>query len=56
MVRGLLLESDRVTLLSEHQIYYDKNFSALTTLCIDMAATSRPIGITALTHILPLPF
>ncbi len=55
MVRGLLLESDRVALLSEHQIYYDKKFGALTALPIDMQGTYRPIGITMLSHIKPSP-
>jgi LysR family transcriptional regulator of gallate degradation len=54
MVRGLLLESDRVALLSEHQIYYDKKLGALTALAIDMQSTYRPIGITTLSHIRPL--
>jgi LysR family transcriptional regulator of gallate degradation len=54
MVRGLLLESDRVALLSEHQIYYDKKLGALTALAIDMQSTYRPIGITMLSHIRPL--
>ncbi len=55
MVRGLLLESDRVALLSEHQIYYDKKLGALTALAIDLQDTYRPIGITLLTHIRPSP-
>lgn len=55
MVRGLLLESDRVALLSEHQIYYDKKMGTLTTLAIDMQSTYRPIGITMLSHIRPSP-
>ena len=55
MVRGLLLESDRVALLSEHQIYYDKKLGALTSLAIDMQSTYRPIGITMLSHIRPSP-
>ena len=55
LVRGLLLESDRVALLSEHQIYYDKKFGALTALPIDMPGTYRPIGITMLSHIQPSP-
>lgn len=55
LVRGLLLESDRVALLSEHQIYYDKKFGALTALPIDMPGTYRSIGITMLSHIQPSP-
>ena len=55
MVRGLLLESDRVALLSEHQIYYEKQLGALTTLAINLQETYRPIGITLLSHIRPSP-
>ena len=55
MVRGLLLESDRVALLSEHQIHYDKKLGALTALAIDLQDTYRPIGITMLSHIRPSP-
>jgi LysR family transcriptional regulator of gallate degradation len=44
-----------VALLSEHQIYYDKKFGALTALPIDMQGTYRPIGITMLSHIKPSP-
>ena len=55
MVRGLLLESDRVALLSEHQIYYDKKLGALTALAIDLEDTYRPIGVTMLSHVRPSP-
>ena len=46
MVRGLLMGSDRVALLSEHQIHYDKTFNLLSVLPVDVIDTYRPIGIT----------
>jgi LysR family transcriptional regulator of gallate degradation len=45
-VRGLLLESDRLALLSEHQIYYDKKYGLLSALPIELKNTYRPIGVT----------
>ena len=54
-IRGLLLESDRVALLSEHQIYYDKKFGLLTALPINLESTYRPIGITMRSHTTPSP-
>ncbi len=46
MIRGLLMESDRVALLSEHQIHYEREYGLLTTLPIDLSSTYRPIGVT----------
>ncbi|EED32842.1 transcriptional regulator, LysR family [gamma proteobacterium NOR5-3] len=46
MVRGLLLDSDRVALLSEHQIYYDRKAGLLEVLPVELEETYRPIGIT----------
>jgi len=54
-IRGLLLESDRVALLSEHQIYYDSKFGALTALPIKLERTYRPIGVTLRSHTAPSP-
>ncbi len=54
-VRGLLLESDRVALLSEHQIYYEKKFGLLTVLPIDLEETYRPIGLTMRANTNPSP-
>jgi LysR family transcriptional regulator of gallate degradation len=45
-VRGLLLESNNVALLSEHQIYFEKQYGVLTVLPIDLQDTYRPIGVT----------
>ncbi len=55
MVRGLLLDSDRVALLSEHQIHYDKEFGVLSALPVELAETYRPIGITMRAHTQPSP-
>ena len=55
MVRGLLLESDRVALLSEHQIYYDKLYGQLDVLPVELTDTYRPIGITMRAHTKPSP-
>ena len=55
MVRGLLLDSDRVALLSEHQIYYDKLYDLLTVLPVELKDTYRPIGVTLRAHTQPSP-
>lgn len=54
-VRGLLLESDRIALLSEHQIYYDKKYGVLTALPLELKETYRPIGVTMRAHTQPSP-
>ena len=46
MVRGLLIDSDRVALLSEHQIYYEKQCGLLDVLPVELPETYRPIGVT----------
>jgi len=55
MVRGLLLDSDQLALLSEHQIHYDKKFKLLTALPVDLGDTMRPIGVTTLRRTQPAP-
>ena len=55
MVRGLLLDSDRVALLSEHQIYYDRKADLLEVLPVELEETYRPIGITMRAHTQPSP-
>ncbi|ABG42397.1 transcriptional regulator, LysR family [Paraglaciecola sp. T6c] len=55
MVRGLLMGSDRVTLLSKHQIYYDRNHELLDVLPVDIGETYRPIGITMRRRTEPSP-
>ncbi len=54
-VRGMLLESDRIALLSEHQIYYDKKYNVLTVLPLKLEETYRPIGVTMRSHTAPSP-
>ncbi len=55
IVRGLLIDSDRVSLLSEHQIYYDIKSQLLTILPVAMTDTYRPIGITMRKNTQPSP-
>jgi len=54
-VRGLLLESDRLALLSEHQIYYEKKYGLLGALPLELRDTYRPIGVTMRAHTPPSP-
>lgn len=46
MLRGLLLESDRVTILSRHQIRFEEQAGLLATLPFELGGTERPVGIT----------
>tara|TARA_R110002050_G_scaffold247843_2_gene385627 strand:+ start:783 stop:2069 length:1287 start_codon:yes stop_codon:yes gene_type:complete len=55
IVRGLLIDSDRVSLLSEHQIYYDIKSNLLDILSVEMSDTYRPIGITMRKNTQPSP-
>ena len=55
MVRGLLLDSDRVALLSQHQIYYDRRAGLLEVLPVALEETYRPIGLTMRAHTQPSP-
>jgi LysR family transcriptional regulator of gallate degradation len=54
-LRGLLLESDRITVLSHHQIHFDEQYGMLTALPFDLKEASRPIGITRRVHSSPSP-
>lgn len=54
-IRGLLLESDHISLLSDHQIYYDKLFGLLRSLPIELKDTYRPIGVTMHAQVQPSP-
>ena len=54
-LRGLLLESDRITVLSHHQIHFDEQYGMLTVLPFDLKEASRPIGITRRVHGRPSP-
>ena len=53
--RGLLLESDRLALLSTHQVQLDQAVGLLTTLPIKLEKTYRPIGITTRSGSTPSP-
>lgn len=55
IIRGLLLESDHISLLSDHQIYYDKLFGLLRSLPIELKDTYRLIGVTMHAQIQPSP-
>lgn len=46
LVRSLLQGSDRLTLISEHQIQHELSTGALATVAYDLSHTLRPIGIT----------
>lgn len=45
-LRGLLIESDRLSILSRNQIHYEELHGMLSVLPIDMRGSERPIGIT----------
>ena len=46
MIRGLLVESDRVTILSRHQVRFEEQTGLLAALPLDLSGTGRPIGLT----------
>lgn len=46
LVCGLLLQSDRLTLISRHQILREEEQGLLVTLPYDTRSTRRPIGLT----------
>lgn len=50
LLRGLLLETDQVTALSRHQIYYEEQQGLLAALPFELPGTRRPIGITQRTQ------
>jgi len=50
MLRGLLLESDRITVVSRHQVRFEEQAGLLATLPFDVGRTDRPIGITRRRH------
>lgn len=54
-IRGLLLDSDRLALLSRHQVHYDEAAGLLATLPLRLAGTMRPIGITVRANTTPSP-
>jgi DNA-binding transcriptional LysR family regulator len=46
LVRGLLQESDRLTIISAHQVLQEQKLGLLVSLPFDMSHTRRPIGLT----------
>jgi LysR family transcriptional regulator of gallate degradation len=52
-IRGLLLASDRLALLSRHQVHYEEAAGLLVALPIALAGTRRPIGITVRANTTP---
>lgn len=54
-LRGLLLQSDRITVLSHHQIHFDEQYGMLQVLPFDLKEARRPIGITRRAHGRPSP-
>jgi LysR family transcriptional regulator of gallate degradation len=55
IIRGLLMESDRVALLSAHQIHYDRLYGLLDILPVELEETYRPIGIIMRSNSAPSP-
>jgi LysR family transcriptional regulator of gallate degradation len=49
-IRGLLLASNRLALLSRHQVHFEEATGLLVALPIRLEGTSRPIGITLRAH------
>lgn len=45
-LRGMLLESNRITILSRHQVLFEEQYGLLSVLAFALSGTSRPIGIT----------
>ena len=54
-IRGLLLASDRLALLSRHQVHYEEAAGLLAALPIRLKGTRRPIGITLRANTTPSP-
>ena len=46
LLRGLLLESDRITVLSRHQIHFEEQAKLLAALPFELSGTERPFGMT----------
>ncbi len=55
IVRALLMDSDRVTVLSRHQVHYELQYGMLTALPVELSETWRPIGIIQRTGAKPSP-
>lgn len=55
LIRGMLLGSDRLTLISAHQISHERDIGLLVPLAVDTSGGSRPIGITCRRDWKPTP-
>lgn len=55
LIRGLLLESDRLALLSRHQVFYDSRAGLLVPLPLRLEGTRRAIGLTTRSDTTPTP-
>lgn len=53
IIRGVLLKSDHLALLSEHQVRYDLEAGFLGMLSCDLPPSRRSVGITLRRHWLP---
>ncbi|HYA66185.1 MAG TPA: LysR substrate-binding domain-containing protein [Burkholderiaceae bacterium] len=55
LIRALLLQSDRLTMISAHQVRLEATQGLLTTLRYDVGDTRRPIGLTTRRSWRPAP-
>lgn len=46
LIRGLLMDSDRITILSAHQVRQEKDWGLLSLLPFNLTDAQRPIGLT----------
>ncbi|USG62234.1 LysR family transcriptional regulator [Sneathiella marina] len=46
LIRGLLMDSDRITILSAHQVRHEKEWGLLSLLSFKLKEAQRPIGLT----------
>lgn len=46
LIRRMLSTSDKLTIISRHQIMQEEKYGELTMLPIDLPDTERPIGLT----------
>lgn len=53
LIRATLIESDKLTLLSRHQIRFEETAGLLTALPVDIPNAARPIGLTTRKNWLP---
>jgi hypothetical protein len=49
-MRAILLESDRLGVISQHRVFYEIQANQLTVLPLDLRKTARPIGVILRAH------